>query len=216
MAFAASLVPVSSAPLAFGAPCESVLCAGSLPLVSGLLCAGRPLAILRRVGSVVVDPLQGKPFGALPHVVPESGEVLAPTIAHRDAARPVPLVGMVVRVVAAVAHLHPCLVERMPFGAGGSSVSSLLRPNFRRLLALKAAATLRASGRRAKSAGAHFRFVAAVADAQPVLAWTTVLSRLLPAKANGRKSPESLSCEVNGSLHGRMGQRFRVHVRGAA
>lgn len=80
--------------------------------VSGLLLLGRPPAILGRVTAIVVDPINGVTRrGALSHIRQKTS-VIAPLIAHDDAAAAVISEILTARIGAALEHAGPYPVCR--------------------------------------------------------------------------------------------------------
>lgn len=75
------------APVGHSAPLSCVLDKRTAPSVSGLPLACRPHAVLRRVGAVVIDALDGEVGSwARSHVAIERLERVAPFVAHDDTA----------------------------------------------------------------------------------------------------------------------------------
>jgi len=80
------------------------------PAVQRLLSPAGPLAVLGRVATRIVDPVDGVVGGRLlSHVEKEVLERVSPPIADRDANSSVGVVARVLRLVAALAHRHPAL-----------------------------------------------------------------------------------------------------------
>ena len=73
--------------------------------------SGGPSAIARLVVSVVVDSVDGQPFGSISHIGIEIGEV-KPSLAHGDAATTVKVPVLVPRIRAALNHGGPDIVRR--------------------------------------------------------------------------------------------------------
>ena len=110
----------------------------SRPSILCLIAQGRPLAILRGVSLVVIDPLQGEPRRASTHVEVKGYEVIFPSVANRDAATAVVFIILVRRSAAPILHVHPSLIFAAPFA---SPVLSVLRASNRGSLFPQTAAT---------------------------------------------------------------------------
>jgi len=81
--------------------------------IDRLLLHGRPSAVSRRVSVVVIDALQRQSRSwPAAHVRDERGEVMAPSIAHGDAAAAVTRVRLRVRIDAALNHRLPDVIFR--------------------------------------------------------------------------------------------------------
>lgn len=78
-----------------------------------LLCARGPLAVARRITTVVVSALQREPVRARRHIIVKVIEGLEPPFANGNAARSVPPIHRVIRIGASAAHLPPNAVEGM-------------------------------------------------------------------------------------------------------
>jgi hypothetical protein len=104
------------------------------------LCAG-PTAIARFVVAIVVDAVKLVLWWARAHIFDKRGEVMAPSVAHRNAA-PAPVgVSRVRRVVAAAAHIAPRLVFA---AAAGSCFVTMNSRTLARALAMETTAASRA------------------------------------------------------------------------
>lgn len=87
-----------------GAHWGSVMC---------LLFARSPLAVARRIMSVVISALQRESFRSRSHIIVKVIERLEPSLANGNAARSVPSIHWVTGVGASVAHLPPNAIKRM-------------------------------------------------------------------------------------------------------
>jgi hypothetical protein len=81
--------------------------------VVGLLFPGSPAAIIGTVRAVIVDSVNGRSGGAIPHVGKEDGEVI-PFLAHGDASASVGGKGPIGRIPATLPDSTPSVVQRMP------------------------------------------------------------------------------------------------------
>ncbi len=84
-----------------------------LSSIDGLLDSGYPVAVFRRVRTIVITPLYGQ--SASVTIGDGPGEkcikAIKPLLAHRDPSGPVPLVSLVLRVIASLFHFVPNTVE---------------------------------------------------------------------------------------------------------
>lgn len=79
--------------------------------LTGSICSlffrSRPPAIAQFVVPIIVDTIQRPIRGFITHICKEIAEIIPPSLAHRNPASPVVLIGMIIRIVATLFHLHP-------------------------------------------------------------------------------------------------------------
>jgi hypothetical protein len=114
-------------------------------LISRLFGSGGPFAVIRFVASTVVDTLQCIAIWTFTHIGCESGEVIAPSLAHGDAASSVSFVILMGRFVASRLGIRPDDVQRGHPAVSRSACVAVGNVALHGHLALKASATL-ASG----------------------------------------------------------------------
>lgn len=122
-----------------------------------------PSAILRRVGTSVVDSIQRCAVWARPHVGSERVEVVAPASANRDALSAVPFVARISRVQATLLHTLPRRVFRRQRVVDRGAVR---RSGFRELSTEAAAALRRARSQMCLINGLDCSAVAAASPAR--------------------------------------------------
>ena len=77
-----------------------------------LLFTGSPFAVVRRIVTVVIDALDGKPFRARPHVGVEIFKRLVPSVAYNYAAATIARVRLSFAVIAPFMHSAPDVMFR--------------------------------------------------------------------------------------------------------
>lgn len=85
----------------------------SFPAVHSLFVTGRPSAILRRIGSIVVNSVKTQFTGrSLSHIRKKVFERIIPAVADRDSSPTVIAKGAIIRIVAAITHTDPGCILR--------------------------------------------------------------------------------------------------------
>jgi hypothetical protein len=91
--------------------------------ISSLLSTSSPLAVIRAIGSIVLDTLQRVILRTLAHVRKESSVVMKPSFAHGYTTPAIVFVVFCAGICASLLHVDPCFV----FGAPRASVISVSR-----------------------------------------------------------------------------------------
>lgn len=153
--------------------------------VLGLLSRCRPSAITRRVWAVIVDAIQRTPFRTWPHIAEEASEVIAPLVAHRDAAAAPTLEPLQLSIEAAFVGVLP----RSVFTSRLVSLSCAVSPVWLRFCVASATATSRALSQVSRCERA---LCSAITAADPHR-----FARLIIGSVHHRQVSESLACLVD-------------------
>lgn len=161
--------------------------------VSALLSGRRPMAVIRRIGTIVVASVDRVAARTWSHVTQKSREIIAPFIADGDTSRAIARKFWTIRIQAALLEAFPDSIfarvcaSRLPM-RGASSDNDL---------AVETAATLRYSG--SQIVANDFDLCAAIAATDPE--GFASASAIMCGASKHDPSPESATGQVNQATH---------------